>query len=79
MLVEVKGLDRNDVEVVRELASLCREAKVRNGRDFEVGDVEALGPFILGLVLELELQGLVCEVGELGFGGNVGVTDAAGL
>jgi hypothetical protein len=49
-------LYRNDVVVVRELACLGGEAEVCDGRDFEVGDLEALRPFAFGLVLELELE-----------------------
>lgn len=65
--------------VVGELAGLSAEAEVSDGRDFEVLDLEALGPFVFGLVLEVELEGLVGEVGEAGFGGNTGVTDSASL
>lgn len=79
MLVEVQGLDRDDVVVVGELAGLGGEAQVGNRRDFEVGDIEALGPVIFGLVLQLELERLVLEVGELGLGGDLCVADAAGL
>jgi hypothetical protein len=65
--------------VVGELAGLSAEAEVCDGRDFEVLDLEALGPFVFGLVLEIELEGLVGEVGEASFGGNAGVTDSTSL
>lgn len=65
--------------VVGELAGLSAEAEVCDGRDFEVLDLETLGPFVFGLVLEVELEGLVGEVGEASFGGNTGVTDSTSL
>lgn len=78
-LVQVLGLDGDDVEVVAQLACLGAEAEVCDGRDFEVGDLEAQGVFVLGLVLQLELEERVLEVGQAGFGGDLGVADAAGL
>ena len=65
--------------VVRELARLGGEAKVRDRGDLEVFDVEALGPFVFGLVLEVELETFVGEIGKTGLGGDLGVADAAGL
>lgn len=77
--VQVERLDRDDVEVVRELARLGGEAQVGDGRDLEVGDLEAEGVLVFGLVLQLELEERVLEVGDAGFGGDLGVADAAGL
>lgn len=79
MLVQIRCVDGDDVVIVRELARLSGEAQVSDGRDLEVGDVEAFGPFAFGLVLEVEFKRLVGEVGETGFGGDVGVADSAGL
>jgi hypothetical protein len=78
-LVQVLCLDGDDVEVVAQLASLGAEAEVRDGRDLEVGDLEAGRVFVLGLVLQLELQERVGKVGQTGLGGDLGVADAAGL
>jgi hypothetical protein len=72
-------LDGDDVVVVRQFAGLSGETQVCDGRDFEVGDVEAGSPFVDGFVLELELEVLVLEVGEFGDGGDLGVADASGL
>ena len=65
--------------VVGELACFGGEAEVGDGRDFEVGYLEALRPFVFGLVLEFEAEELVLEVGQARFRGDLGVTDAAGL
>jgi hypothetical protein len=65
--------------VVGEFASLGGETEVGDGWDFEVLDLEALRPFAFSLVLQLEAQVLILEVGEARDGGYVGVTDAAGL
>jgi hypothetical protein len=56
-------VDGDDVVVVCELAGLGGEAEVGDGRDFEVGDFEALRPFVVGFVLELEAEVFVLEVG----------------
>jgi hypothetical protein len=42
-------------------------------------DFETLRPLAFGLVLQLEAEVLVLEVGEAGDGGDVGVADATGL
>jgi hypothetical protein len=65
--------------VIAEFAGFCGEAEVCDGRDFEVGDLEACGPFVDGFVLEFEFEVLVGEVGEFGNGGDLGVADASGL
>jgi hypothetical protein len=65
--------------VVVELARFGGEAEVGDGRRLVVCDFEAGRPFVLGLVLQVEFEGLVGEVGEAGFGGELGVADAAGL
>jgi hypothetical protein len=78
-LVQVLRLDGDDVEVVAELARLGAEAEVGHGGHFEVRELEAEGVFVFGLVLQLELEELVGEVGEAHLGGDLGVADAAGL
>jgi hypothetical protein len=79
LAVQVMRPHCDDVVVVRELACLGGEAQVGDGRDLEVGDFEALCPFVDGLVLQLELEVLVLEVGQAGFGRDLGVADAASL
>lgn len=79
LLVQVMRSNGDDVVIIVELASLSTEAEVSDGRDLEVGDLEALGPFVFGLVLELEAEEFVLVVGEAGDGGDLGVADAAGL
>lgn len=78
-LVQVLCLDGDDVEVVAQLACFGAEAEVCDGRDFEIGDLEARRVFVLGLVLQLELEERVLEVGQARFGGDLGVADPAGL
>ena len=65
--------------VVGELTSLGREAQVCNRRDLEVGDFKAHGPFVFGLVLDLEAEELLLEVREAGFGCDLRVANAASL
>ena len=71
--------DIDDVVVIGQLAGLSGETEVCDGRDLEVGDVEAGGPFVDGFVLKFELEVFILEVGEFGDGGHLGVADAAGL
>lgn len=79
LLIQVMCPDRGDVVVVGEFAGFGAEAEVCDGRDFEVWDLEAGSPFVDGFVLQLELEVLVLEVGQAGFGWDLGVADAAGL
>jgi hypothetical protein len=79
LLVQVMRPYRNDVVVVGQLTGFSGETEVRDGRDFEVGNIEACCPFVDGLVLELEFEVFVLEVGEFGDGGDLGVADASGL
>jgi hypothetical protein len=69
--------------VVAQFASLGGETQVSNRRNGNVRvlgvEVEALDPGVLGLVLKLQGEGLVLEVGETGFGGNGSVAEAASL
>lgn len=54
--------------VVAQLASLSGETQISNGGDGNVGFVriegEAVGPRVLGLVLEVQSEGLVLEVSQ---------------
>lgn len=77
--VKVLRAHANDIVVVRQLTSLRRKAEVGHRGHFVVLDFEALGPFIFLLVLQLELEGLVGEVGKAGFRGDSGITDTPGL
>lgn len=70
-LVQVLGRDVDDVVVVGELAGFGAEAKVGDRWDFNVGNLETLRPFVILLVLELDLECSVLEVGEAGFGGGI--------
>lgn len=72
--VQVLGLNLDDVVVVREFSSLCRETKVSDGGKLDVGDLEAAGPFVFFLEHQIDLQGLVLKVGDLGFGRESCVT-----
>ena len=77
--VQVPGVDRDDVVVVTELASLGAEAKVGNRGDGRgLGRLEAQGPLVFRLVLQLQLQLLVLEVGQLELRRDAGVSDATG-
>lgn len=69
--------------VVAELTRLGGEAKVRNGGNGDLGVVsgqaEALSPRVLGLVLQLQAQGLVLEVGKASLGGHSCVAETTSL
>ena len=77
--VEILGLDRDDIVVVREFTRLGGKSEVGDSGHFVVFNLEAFGPFVLLLVLQLELEGFVGEVGEFGFGGDLSVADSTGL
>ena len=81
--VEVVGLDGHDVVVVAQLAGLGGEAEVGDRGDGDVGvrgiQREAVVPGVLRLVLQVQGQGLVLEVGQAGFGGDGGASEATGL
>lgn len=76
--VQVVCLDRDDIVVIAQFASLSAESEVG-----DVGDrrravvVEAERPFVLVLVLQLKLQLLVLEICETKLGRDAGVTDAS--
>ena len=69
--------------VVTQLTSLGGETEVSNGWNGDVGfvgvEIKALDPGVFGLVLQLEGQGLVLEIGETGLGRDGGVTETASL
>lgn len=69
--------------VVAQLAGLGRETQVCDGGNGDVGilsgKTEALGPCVFGLVLQLQGQRLVLEVGKAGFGGDGGAAETTSL
>lgn len=70
--------------VVAQLARLGGQAEVGDGGDVDVvfrrGQREAVGPGLVGLVLQVEGQGFVLEVGQARFFGSTGgVTETASL
>lgn len=81
--VQVLGLDGDDVMVIAELTSLGREAQVGNGGNSDVvlggSQLEAGNPAVLGLVLQVQGQGLVLEVSQAGLGRDGGTTETTSL
>lgn len=83
--VQVLGLERDDVVVVAELARLGRKTQVCDGGDGNVrvcgGQFETVGPCVLRLVLQVQTEGLVLEVGEteLSWYGCVAETTSLGF
>lgn len=67
--------------VIAQLAGLGGETQVRDGGNGNVGilgiESEAVGPGILRLVLQVQRQGLVLEVGEAELSRDGGVAQAA--
>lgn len=53
-LIQILRLNGDDVVVIGEFARFGAETEVCDRRNLEVGDVEAFGPFVFGLVLEFE-------------------------
>lgn len=77
--IKVLGVHRDDIVVVAQLASLSAEAKVGDlGDSRRLVRLEAKSPLALGLVLQLQLQVLVLEVGETELGRHGGGPDASG-
>lgn len=77
--IQILRLHDDDVEVVGELARFSAEPEVGDGGNGDGGGFEAEGPFFGRFVLEFELEGLVLEVGQAGFGGDVGAADTPSL
>lgn len=76
--VQVLGRDRDDVVVVAKLTSLGSEADVGNVGDRRgLVQLKASLPLVLNLVLELQLELLVLEVGQAHLGGDARMSDAA--
>lgn len=74
--VQIFGVDGNDVVVVTQFARLGTEAKVGYlGYGRWLVGLEAKRPLILRLVLQLQLQVLVLEVGQAELGGDVCLPD----
>lgn len=69
--------------VVAELTRLGRETQVCNGGDGNVrvggGQLETIGPRVLGLVLQVQTEGLVLEVGEAELGGDRCIAETTSL
>lgn len=77
--VQVLGLNLDDVVVVGKLASFGRETEVGDTRELDAGDIEAGGPLVFLLVHQFDLERLLLEVGDTGFGGDVRVTESTCL
>lgn len=76
-VVQVLGGNRDDVVVVAEFAGFRAESKVGDVGDLgRVVDLEAGCPLIFFLVLEVEFELLVLDIGETHLGGNAGVSNA---
>lgn len=69
--------------VVAQLAGLGGETQVSDGGDGDVGLVcvkgEAVDPRVLGLVLEVQGEGLVLEVGQAQLGRDRSAAETTGL
>lgn len=77
--VQISGFDLDQIEVVRELASLGGKPEVADRRKLDVLDLEAVDPFVLLLVLKVDSQRLFRKVGDLGLCGNIGIAEATCL
>jgi hypothetical protein len=78
-IIEVLGGNHDDVVVITQLARLGRETEVRNaGNSGRLVGLEAELPGVFSFVLKLELQALILEVGETGFGRYACAPDAPG-
>lgn len=68
---------------VAQLTRFGGQPQVRDGGDGDIGVVggqgEAVRPRVLGLVLQVQGQGLVLEISETGLGWDLGASNAAGL
>lgn len=69
--------------VVTELTSLRGETQVSHGGNGNVGvfgmEFKAWGPGVFRLVLEIESQRMVLEIGQAGFGGDGSASKTSGL
>lgn len=64
-IIQVLRSDADDVVVIRQLTRFRREAQIRHGRNHRrVLLLKAQNPLILCLVLQLQLQDLILEVGQ---------------
>lgn len=82
-MVQVLGLDGDNVVVVAQFACLSGETQVGDGGDCDAAilgsQAEAVGPGVLGLVLQVQGERLVLEVGETKLGGDRSVAESTGL
>lgn len=77
--VKVLGADGDDIVVVAQLTSLGGESQVRDLWDRgRLVCLEARSPLAIRLVMQLQLEGLVLEVGKAELCRNAGVSDSAG-
>lgn len=69
--------------VVAQFTSLGGETQVCNSRNGNIGvcgrQLEAVGPRVFRLVLQVQTQGLVLEVGETKLGWDGSVAEATSL
>lgn len=81
--VQVLRLERDDIVVVAQLAGLGGETQICDSRDGDVGvcgrQLEAVGPRVFRLVLQIQAQGLVLEVGETKLGWDGSIAEATSL
>lgn len=77
--IKILRIDLDDIEIITQLPGLRRETQVGDGGDGDGAELEAGRPVFVGLVLQLELERGVLEVGEACFGGLCGGPYSASL
>lgn len=77
--IKVLRIDLDDIEIITQLPGLGRKAQVGDGGNGDGAELEAGRPVFVGLVLQLELERGVLEVGETCFGGLCGGPYSASL
>jgi len=65
--------------VVGQLACFGAEAEVGRLGQLDRGGLEAFGPLVYSVVLEVDAEGGFGEVGQADFGGDVCLAEGAGL
>lgn len=82
-IVQVVGVHGDDVLVVGDFAGLAGEAQVGHGWDGDIGlggvQGKTVGPRAIRLVLQVQREGFILEVGQACLRGDFGVADSAGL
>lgn len=78
--IQVLRLERDNIVVITQLTGLGGETQVSDRRNGDVRvlgvEGEAVGPGILRLVLQVQSQGLVLEVGKTELSGDGGIAEA---